>query len=180
MLAPPERDFSAFPADISAERPPPPPPFSLRCPRFSQDYLALWFYGVNTPTGSALTAPDPTLPSSVPPQHIEACLGFGCGQCKNRTYGPYAVLPYQLGGKPQNPFTRSGIFHRKGQAGSGAPGDQPVSAKGVAFALARRMFLLAGFALILIVCADRVLLRRPRRCVWALRRPFFPRSQTGL
>ena len=34
------------------------------------------------------------LPPGVPAQHIEACLGWGCGQCHNRSFGPDAVLPY--------------------------------------------------------------------------------------
>lgn len=131
-----------------------------------QDYLALWFFGTNTPQGAALAAPDPTLPPSVPPQHIEACLGFGCGQCKSRTYGMDAVLPYQLGGKP-DPLAMSGLFHRRARQGgsqalSGAPGQQSVSAKGVAFALAKRLVLLLVVALLILVCADRVLGRKPR------------------
>lgn len=122
--------------------------------------------------GAALAAPDPTLPPNVPPQHIEACLGFGCGQCKNRTYGMDAVLPYQLGGKP-DPLS-AGLFHRRPRRGSGAlssgaPGQQTVSAKGVAFALAKRIVVLLLAALAVIFCADRILARKPRRCGRATR-----------
>lgn len=50
-------------------------------------------------TAAAAAAPaaapaNPQLPASIPPRYVEACVGFGCGQCSNRTFGVGAVLPY--------------------------------------------------------------------------------------
>jgi hypothetical protein len=50
-----------------------------------KDYLALWFFGADQPGSEELASEDPVLPANVPPQHIENCLWFACGQCHNKT-----------------------------------------------------------------------------------------------
>jgi hypothetical protein len=61
------------------------------------DYLALWYFGskdpethVNPADGGAATS---GLPAGVSDQHIEACLGFGCGECHSRTPSAGPPLP---------------------------------------------------------------------------------------
>lgn len=115
-------------------------------------------------------APDPTLPPSVPPQHIEACLGFGCGQCKKRTFGPNAVLPYQAPGKTE---VGSGLVFGRHRSGADTGVVKKVTARGVAVALIRRLLALLVLAAIIMICADRCLARNRRRAARTLN----PRSK---
>lgn len=58
-----------------------------------KDYLAMWYFGADNVSGEARAQPNPALPIEIPDQWVEACVGFGCGQCHNKSYGPAAILP---------------------------------------------------------------------------------------
>ena len=47
-----------------------------------RDYLEAWYFGGGTPSNE--TAGAATLPPGYSKQHIEACNGFGCGQCHRK------------------------------------------------------------------------------------------------
>ena len=53
-----------------------------------RDYLGAWYFGGGLP--SNLTAGAASLPPGLSKQHIEACSGFGCGQCHRK---PSQVAP---------------------------------------------------------------------------------------
>jgi hypothetical protein len=62
-----------------------------------KDYLALWYFGstdpathVNPAFGGALTT---GLPAGTSDQRIEACLGFGCGECHSKQASAAPPLP---------------------------------------------------------------------------------------
>jgi hypothetical protein len=62
-----------------------------------KDYLALWYFGSTDPAthvnpalgGAASTG----LPAGTSDQRIEACLGFGCGECHSKHAAPAPPLP---------------------------------------------------------------------------------------
>ena len=58
-----------------------------------RDYLGAWYFGGGAP--SNLTAGAASLPPGLSKQHIEACSGFGCGQCHRKpgTVPPAPPLP---------------------------------------------------------------------------------------
>ena len=60
-----------------------------------KDFFSLWYFGTNLAAAASVAPLSATLPLGVPPQLIEACEGFGCGQCTNATYDATNFsLPY--------------------------------------------------------------------------------------
>ena len=72
-----------------------------------KDYLALWFFGADQPGSEELASEDPALPASVPPQHIEDCFWFACGQCHNKTARAAPPGFMAIPGAPPAPGTRA-------------------------------------------------------------------------
>ena len=59
-----------------------------------KDYLGLWYFGTSDPAQqNDDTGQQGSMPPSVSPQRIEACNGFGCGQCHKKHVAPAPPLP---------------------------------------------------------------------------------------
>jgi len=50
-----------------------------------KDYLSYWYFGGDTPAAVLSSTVDSHLPTWLPPNVMEDCTGFGCGQCHNET-----------------------------------------------------------------------------------------------
>ena len=59
-----------------------------------KDYLGLWYFGSADPDQqNDDTGQQGSMPPSMSPQRIEACNGFGCGQCHKKLVAPAPPLP---------------------------------------------------------------------------------------
>ena len=59
-----------------------------------KDYLGLWYFGTADPDlQNDDTGQQGSMPPTMSPQRIEACNGFGCGQCHKKLVAPAPPLP---------------------------------------------------------------------------------------
>lgn len=70
-----------------------------------KDYLGLWYFGSTDPDEqNESSGQQGSMPAGTSPQLIEACNGFGCGQCHRKNAKPAPPLPptYSMRLKPEH------------------------------------------------------------------------------
>jgi len=84
-----------------------------------KDYLGTWYFGTTDPElQNDETGHVGEMPTGISPQRIEACIGFGCGQCHKSTAAPAPPLPptYKMSLEPRKSHTHSSTQRAKGAA----------------------------------------------------------------
>lgn len=83
-----------------------------------KSWLEYWYFGVqNDPAAEAAAGPDAGLPRGASVRLVEPCVGFGCGQCHNKTYPPNypsaATMFYSGSLPPAAAASKAGVHSAK-------------------------------------------------------------------
>jgi len=83
-----------------------------------KSWLEYWYFGVqNDPAAEAAAGPDAGLPRGASVRLVEPCMGFGCGQCHNKTYPPSypsaATMFYSGSLPPAGATSKAGLHSAK-------------------------------------------------------------------